>query len=128
MLNSINIQGRLTADPSVKVMPNGILLCQFTVACERNGKSNDGYKQSDYVPCIAWAKKADFIKKYFHKGDSVIVEGRMQSRNYETSDGSKRVAYEVCVGDVNFCGVGKPTQEEDDYIDWDKVPNIPSEI
>lgn len=135
MLNTITIQGRLTADPETKSIPSGTHLISMTVACERP-RNKDGESVTDFIPCIAWAKNADFIQKYFHKGDMIVILGRLQSRNYETADGKKRTAYEVSVSEANFCG-GARTQKaegaqgmEDDYddIDWDKVPDLPEEF
>lgn len=130
MLNVITIQGRLTADPEAKKIPSGTHLTAFTVACERP-RSKDGEKVTDFIPCIAWAKNADFIQKYFHKGDMIIIHGRIQSRNYETADGAKRTAYEVSVSETNFCGerakAGTAEEAEDD-IDWDEVPDLPKEF
>jgi len=131
MLNTITIQGRLTADPEVKNIPSGTHLISLTVACERP-RSRDGEKITDFIPCIAWSKNADFIQKYFHKGDMIVILGRMQSRNYETSDGQKRTAYEVSISEANFCGGGQRNDNyqtsDDDDIDWNKVPDLPPEF
>lgn len=140
MLNLITIQGRFTADPEVKNMPSGSKLCQITLACERP-KNKNGEKNTDFVPCMAWGKTADFISNYFHKGDMVIISGRLQSRNYQTQDGAKRTAYEVSISEVNFCGSTAPRQQEqkpvapkselqEDYdsINWDEIPTLPDEF
>ena len=137
MLNMITIQGRLVADPEMKKIPSGTHLISMTVACERP-RNKDGDKVTDFIPCIAWAKNADFIQQYFHKGDMLIIQGRLQSRNYETQDGQRRIAYEVSVSEANFCGGGKtvknvktepiPADGDIDDIDWDKVPDLPDEF
>lgn len=107
----------------------------MTIACERP-HIKDKEKVTDFIPCIAWSKNAEFIQKYFHKGDMIVIQGRMQSRNYETQDGQKRMAYEVSISEANFCGgrAAKPQSEnltpEEDYanIDWDEVPDLPQEF
>ena len=125
MLNSIQIQGQFTSTPELTTV-NGVKLVQFTLACDRSQRNRKGEKMTDFIPCIAWNKKAEFIATYFKKGDVMLVSGRLQSRNYETQTGRRSVAYEVSVNDVFFCeGKKKRTDGiEDDYIDWDKIPDI----
>lgn len=136
MLNTIILQGRLVADPEMKQIPSGVHLCSIMVASKRNGKKDS---DTDFIPCIAWSKTADFIQKYFHKGDMVLIAGRLQSRNYEDREGNKRTAYEVSIAEVNFCGGeagSKPVQHcpapsaiQEDYesINWDEVPDLPDD-
>lgn len=130
MLNMITLQGRLTKEPEMKDIPSGIHLCSITIASERP-KKKDSESQSDFIPCIAWAKTADFLKKYFHKGDQIIVSGRLQSRQYEGQDGKTHTAYEVSISEANFCG-GKiakncpaPAKVEEEDINWDEIPDLP---
>jgi single-strand DNA-binding protein len=137
MLNTITIQGRLTKNPESKTIPSGTALCSFTIASERP-KKKDGDQQTDFIPCIAWAKTAEFMQKYFHKGDMIIVSGRLQSRQYEGQDGKNHLAYEVSISEANFCGGKKPEtpaahcqpsmQADYDSINWDEIPNLPEEF
>lgn len=140
MLNIITLQGRFTADPELKTTATGVTLCNFTLASDRSMAKT---KTTDFIPCVCFGKTAEFISKYFKKGEMVIIEGQLQSRNYETSDGSRRVAYEVYIKECNFCG-GKasggsqeaskvapapaPDLPDDDDIDWDSIPNLPIDI
>lgn len=135
MLNSIVLQGRLVGEPEMKQIPSGVHLCSIVVASARNGKK-DTEEVTDFIPCIAWAKTADFLQKYFHKGDPVLIAGRLQSRNYEDRDGNKKVAYEVSIAEVNFCGnkgtgarpapqAKTATQEDYESINWDEIPDLP---
>ena len=136
MLNIITIQGRLTGDPELKQTPSGVHLCNITIASERP-KKKDTDTVTDFIPAIAWAKTADFLCRYFHKGDMIIVSGRMQSRNYESQDGSRHTAYEISISEANFCGTAvkreqpaKKSSVQEDYesINWDDVPNLPEEF
>lgn len=137
MLNTITIQGRLTKNPEPKTIPSGTALCSFTIACERP-KKKDAETVTDFIPCIAWAKTAEFMQKYFHKGDMIIISGRLQSRQYEGQDGKNHLAYEVSISEANFCGGKKPeapaaqsqTSQQADYesINWDEIPNLPEEF
>lgn len=99
MLNTIILQGRLTKDAEVRYTQSNKAVASFTVAVDRFGKNSE----TDFINCVAWEKTATFVENYFHKGDMILVQGRMQSRNYEDKDGHKRTAFEVLVNEVNFC-------------------------
>lgn len=103
MLNNITIQGRLTAEPQLRTTPNGHSVLNFCVACERPVKKGE-QSEADFVDCVAWRICADFVAKFFHKGDLILLNGRLQTRSYEDANGSKRKAVEVLVNEVEFCG------------------------
>ena len=104
-LNSIVLQGRLVRDPDLRSTGSGKRVCAFTVAVDRGRTPG-----TDFINCAAWEKDAEFISKYFFKGDLILVQGQLQTRQYEDRNGSKRTAYEVVVREVNFCG-GKKRDE-----------------
>lgn len=103
MLNIAVIMGRLTAEPELKTTQNGISVCSFTVAVERN-YSNGGERQTDFINCVAWRQTAEFISRYFHKGSMIAVNGSIQQRQYTDKNGNKRNAFEILVDNANFCG------------------------
>ena len=103
MLNSVIIMGRLTADPELRTTPNGLSVTSFTVAVDRNYKSGDE-KQTDFISVVAWRGTADFVTRFFKKGQMIAVQGSLQVRNYEDKNGNKRTAYEVVADNVSFCG------------------------
>lgn len=70
MLNHIEIMGNLVADPELKTTGSGIKVCSFHVACERDYAANGAQKETDFVDCVAWREKAEFVCKYFAKGDA----------------------------------------------------------
>lgn len=101
MLNTIIIQGRLTKEPELRATPQGTPVATFSVACDRGGKD----KGCDFIDVNAWKHTAEFVCKYFHKGDMILVEGRLQVRTYQDkATGKNRNAYEVVANNVNFCG------------------------
>ena len=102
MLNHIVIIGRLTKDPEIRRTQAGTPVASFTLACERDFKAQDGSKETDFLDCVAWRSKAEFIGKYFTKGRAVCVSGRLQIRNWEANDGTKRRSAEVEVENVYF--------------------------
>lgn len=111
MLNLSVLQGRLVADPEIRQTPGGVHVATFRLAVDRNYQQN-GQRQADFINCVAWRGTAEFIGKYFGKGDMCLVEGSLQSRNYEDKNGNKRTAYEVIVGQVYFSGSRKEAAAE----------------
>lgn len=94
ILNKIIIQGRLTTDPELRYTQNQTAVASFTVAVERDYSQN-GEKETDFVSCVAWRSTGEFVNKYFHKGNMIIVDGRLQSRKWTDKDGNKRVSWEI---------------------------------
>ena len=99
-MNHSTIMGRLVGDPEMRRTQSGKAVVSFTIACDKPGKDNG----ASFIPCVAWEKTGEFIDKYFLKGSPIAVEGRLESRQYETRDGQKRTALEVVVSQAHFCG------------------------
>lgn len=97
-LNKSILGGRLTADVELKSTPNGVSVCQFTVAVTRKGNR----EETDFINCVAWRNTAEFISKYFRKGSSICVVGAIQTRSWTDNNGNKRFATEVVVDEANF--------------------------
>lgn len=110
-INSTVIVGRLTRDPEVKQTQSGISVCNFTLAVDRQYKSGDE-RLTDFIDCVAWRHTADFLGKYFSKGDPVGVTGHIQTRNWETDDGQKRKAVEVFADTLSFVGQKRNSSAE----------------
>ena len=101
MLNIVAIQGRLSADPELRTTQTGTPVCSFTLAVQRNIKSGDEYP-TDWIDCVAWKGTAEFICKYFQKGQLIAVNGTLQTRSYE-KDGVKRKTTQVVVQSAYIC-------------------------
>lgn len=101
MLNIVALQGRLAADPEQRTTQNGTPVTSFSLAVQRNIKSGDEYP-TDWIDCVAWKGTAEFICKYFQKGQLMAVNGSLQTRSYE-KDGVKRKTTQVVVQSANFC-------------------------
>lgn len=99
MLNQVTLMGRMTRDPELKYTANEKAVVSFTIAVDRDYKGEDA---ADFIDCVAWNKTADMIDRYFHKGERIIVSGRIQTRTWETNDGKKRKATEVVVDRAYF--------------------------
>ena len=116
MLNHVSIQGRFARDPELRRTNTGKAVCSFTIACDKPGKDAG----ASFIDCVAWDKTAEFVNNYFMKGDAIIVEGRLETRQYETKDGQKRTATEVVVSQAHFCekkkeAAEKPVREENHF-------------
>lgn len=99
MINTVALMGRLTADPELKHTPNGVAVVSFCIAVNRKFKD----QQADFINCVAWRQTAEFICKYFGKGQMIALKGSIQTRNYTDRDGNKRNATEVLVENASFC-------------------------
>ena len=103
MLNHITIMGRLTRDVELRRTGSGVAVASFTIACDRDYNPKDGAeKEVDFIDCTAWRGTGEFVSKYFSKGSTAVVSGRLQIRNYTDKDGNKRRAAEVVADSVYF--------------------------
>ena len=102
MLNKIIIMGRLTIDPELRRTGSGTAVTSFSLACDRDFKSQSGDKETDFIEVVAWKNTAEFVSKYFSKGRMAVVEGRLQIRDWTDKDGGKRRSAEVVADNVYF--------------------------
>ena len=102
-MNSICLMGRLTGDPELKTTQSGVSVTSFSVAVDRAYRSKDQERQTDFINCVAWRNTAEFISRYFRKGQRIALQGSLQSRKYTANDGSQRTVYEVVVDNAFFC-------------------------
>ena len=102
MLNRIVLMGRLTREPELRTTTSGTNVTSFTLAVERDFVRVGEDRQSDFIDIVAWEKRADFVNKYFRKGQLVAVEGRLQTRKWEDKEGNKRTAFEVIADGCHF--------------------------
>lgn len=107
MLNHITLQGRLTKDPELRYTRSNTPVTSFTVAVERDFGEKDGVRPVDFIDCVAWKSRGEFVSKYFHKGDMICVSGRLELRDWTDQNGSKHRSAEVNVANTYFCGTKK---------------------
>lgn len=115
MLNTIMLMGRLTADPELRRTGNGTAVAGFTLAVERDYPGPDGNRETDFIDIVAWRGSAEFVSKYFAKGQMAAVSGRLQIRGWTDAQGNKRRSAEVVAESVYFCG--KAPQRAVDVMD-----------
>ncbi len=104
MLNVVAIMGRLVADPELKTTQQGTSVCSFRIACDRNFARQSEQRQADFIDIVAWRAQAEFVCKYFQKGNLIAIEGSLQTRQYQDKNGSNRTAVEVVTSNVSFAG------------------------
>ena len=125
MINNATVMGRLTADPELRTTPNGVSVTPFAIAVDRKYAPSGQERQTDFIDCVAWRQTADFITRYFHKGDMIAVEGEIQTRIYEDKNGNKRKAVEIVVSNASFCGGRTNSTEQEkpsiDVNDFDEA-------
>ena len=121
-MNKVILIGRLTKDPEIRYTQNNTPVCNFTLAVDRRFSKD---KQADFINCQAWQKTAEFITKYFGKGNLLAIVGRIQTRTWEDNEGKKRYITEVIVDEVYFAGSKtetdkvadtRPPDDEDDDL------------
>ena len=112
-LNRITIMGRLTRDPELRRTQSGAPVTSFTMAVDRDFKSQSGDKETDFIDVVAWRQTGEFVSKYFQKGRMAVVEGRLQMRDWQDRDGNKRRSAEVVADNVYFADSRRDSEASD---------------
>lgn len=102
MLNKVILMGRLTRDPELRTTPQGASVCSFSIAVDRGYVRQGEERQADFINIVAWRSTAEFVSKYFVKGQMIAVVGRIQTRNYDDKDGKKVYVTEVVADEISF--------------------------
>ena len=118
MLNRIILIGRLTRDPEMRYTPNNIAVTRFTLAVDRNYKSAQGEKMTDFITVVAWRQLAELCAEYLAKGKLAAVDGRLQVRSYDAQDGTRKTVAEVVAENVRFLSPKQTNTQENnnDFI------------
>ena len=115
LMNKAILIGRLTRDPEVRYTQSGVAVCIFTLAVDRRfarRDANDGQPTADFIPIVTWRKLAEICGNNLIKGRRISVEGRIQVRNYEAQDGSKRYVTEIVADEIEFLDSRNSAQHE----------------
>ena len=119
-MNKIYLIGNLTRDPELVETPSGVQRCRFSIAVNRNYRSPDGERQTDFFNCTAWRAQAENISRYTRKGNKICVIGSVEMREYEDNTGARRTAVDVIVQDFEFL-----TPKNDDSSSFDNAEPAP---
>lgn len=137
-MNKVIMMGRIVHTPELKNTQSGVAVCKFSIAVDRRFKV-DGEKVTDFFDIVAWRQTAEFVAKYFGKGQMIAVVGELQTRSYETNEGQKRRVFEIVADSVEFCGSKKDNapdaerpateyqkpQKNDDFQTIEECEDIP---
>ena len=115
MLNRIIIMGRLVRDPELRRTQNGTAVTSFTLAVDRDFKSQSGEKETDFIDVVAWRGTAEFVCNYFTKGRMAVAEGRLQIREWKDKDGNNRRTAEVVADNMYFADSRRDSAPSGDY-------------
>ncbi len=113
MLNVVALMGRMVKDPELRQTQSGIAVTSFTLACDRSYVKAGAERQCDFIDIAAWRSTAEFVCKYFHKGQLVAVQGPIQTRTYTDKEGNKRKAFEIVASNVHFA---EPKRDDNSSI------------
>ena len=102
MLNRVVLMGRLVADPELRHTAQNVAVTTFRIAVDRNYTPKGAERQTDFINIVTWRGTAEFVSRYFHKGQLIALEGSIQTRNYTDSQGNNRSAFEVVADQVYF--------------------------
>lgn len=114
MINSVVLMGRIVNDLELKTTQSGLSVVSFRIAVDR--KYSKGEKQTDFFDVVAWRNQAEFICKYFRKGSLIALEGELQTRSFQTKDGTNRTVTEVLANNVSFTGERNTGERTKDQI------------
>ena len=116
MLNKVILMGRLTRDPELRSTPTGVNVVSFTLAVDRDFARQGEEKKTDFINIVAWRNTADFVAKYFSKGQLVAVSGKLQVRSWDDAQsGQKRYATDVVADEVFFAESKKTTSSDNSF-------------
>ena len=101
-MNNVILKGRLVADPELRQTQSGIAVTSFKIAVDKYVK--DGEKQADFIECNAWRGTAEFISKYFTKGQEILIRGAIHNKEWTDKNNVKHYTYEVTAENAEFCG------------------------
>lgn len=116
-MNLIILKGRLTREPEIRfTQTNNTKVAAFNIAVNRKFKNAEGNYDADFFNCTAFGASADFIEKYFKKGQEALVQGRIQNRSWDDENGQKRFATDIIVEAIEFCGSKSQSEAEPENV------------
>ena len=124
-MNNVSLIGRLTADPELRRTQSDLAMTRFSIAVDRSYTKQGEERQTDFINVVAWRQTAEFICKYFAKGQRIALTGRIQTGSYTDKDGNKRNSFDVVADNVEFC---EPKKSSEPDVDVDEgFKELPSE-
>lgn len=114
-MNKVILMGRLTRDPEIRYTQSNIAVARFSLAVNRVGKQQEGQPNADFFDIVAWRQTAEFVSKYFQKGQQVLVEGNLRNNNWTDQQGQKQYRTEVHIDHAYFAEGRRESSGTSDY-------------
>ena len=127
-MNKVILLGRLTADPELKTTPSGISVTSFSLAVDRKYAKQGEERKTDFINIVAWRQRAEFICKYFTKGQLIALDGSIETSSYVDKNGNNRTAFEVVAENVYFTGDKRNSQQSGNENAYSEHANDFSEM
>ena len=130
--NKVILIGNMTANPELKQSTSGVSVCSFSIAVNRRFKDESGNTACDFINIVAWRQSAEFVCKFFKKGQPILVCGQLQTRTWTDNQGQKRYATEVVADEVSFVGNNSSNTDAKPYMpeayttnnqNFEEIPN-----
>ena len=121
-MNKVFLIGNLTREPELTETSNGVSICRFAIAVNRNYSGADGERKTDFFNCTAWRNTGEAVARYAKKGNKIAVSGSIELRNYEDNQGVKRTAVDIIAQDVEFLSPRR--EDEDDVVEAPRPPRV----
>lgn len=127
MINKVILEGRLTRDPETRYSPSGTAVTRFNIAVDRRYVKQGEDRQTDFVGIVSFGKTAEFVSKWFVKGQGIAVVGNLQSRRWEDENGKTQYGMDVIAEEVHFAGkrpddTGGPHEAYNNDVSDDYMP------
>ncbi len=123
-MNNVSLVGRLTKDPELKSTAAGVSTCSFSLAVQRDFKNANGEYEADFINCTAWRSTAEFVSKYFKKGQQMGVCGQIRTRKWD-DNGTTRYATDVTAEKITFVGKNGAKNEGGAALSAGDIGNLP---
>lgn len=124
MLNRVILMGRLTAEPDYRTTQNGTAMARFTLAVDRDFSGPNNERQTDFLDVVVWRQRADFVSKYFHKGQLVAVQGSIQVSSYTDREGNKRRSWDIVADQVYFAEAKRDNGYQNNNYDYSRYDQM----
>ncbi|MGM9684176.1 MAG: single-stranded DNA-binding protein [Eubacteriales bacterium] len=112
-LNKVILMGNICRDPELKQTASGVSVCSFSIGVSRRYKGEDGKSVTDFPLIVCWRQTAEFVCRFFHKGDPILIVGQLQTRTYDDLQGKKRSFTEIVADEVGFAASKKSEADEE---------------
>ena len=117
MLNHVSIMGRFVTEPNLRHTPNNDPVLSFSLAVDKDYRDKEGNRGVDFLDFVAWKAKAEYISKYYHKGDLVVVSGRLLPKHWTDKEGHRRRNVEIIIEDIYFASGSKRSTNDTGTLD-----------